>query len=86
MCLCEYGYVCVECKIFVVGLIYWLPFIKIFSIQTKFLSPEIWWVALLSFKVSLNYYWIKYVSWEYSCDGEYLEEFNKRRIVKHSYY
>ena len=28
--------------------------------------------------------WIKYVSWEYSCDEEYLEEFNKQKILKYS--
>ena len=26
---------------------------------------------------------IKYVLWEYSCDEEYLEEFNKGKIIKY---
>ena len=28
-------------------------------------------------------FWIKSVSWEYSCDEEYLEEFNKGKILKY---
>ena len=28
---------------------------------------------------------IKSVSWEYSCDEEYLEEFSKEKIIKYSH-
>ena len=28
--------------------------------------------------------WIKSVSWEYSCDDEYLEEFDKGKVLEYS--
>ena len=31
-----------------------------------------------------NNYWIKSVSWEYKWDEEYLEEFNKGKILQYS--
>ena len=64
------------------------------SPQLKSFLPcsQVWWSDLTpsmkckkTLKTDSKTCGIKSVSWEYSCDGEYLEEFNKGKILKDSF-